>query len=95
MSHRDDIHPDWCGLGHVCSHDRPAGEHRSHPVTVDTNTARLVVTRIRTRGGRDRIELRVVVDLPRDPGRAQTAARQVAFQVHRAVSRASVSGGGR
>jgi hypothetical protein len=68
---RRDIHPAWCGQDHVCSHDRPGGEHRSYPYTVDTLHARFVITRIRTRTGVDRLELRAVVDLPID----QVAAR--------------------
>jgi hypothetical protein len=84
------VHPDWCGQNHLCSVDGPAGEHRSYPVTVDGTAARLVLTRIRTRNGRDRAELRLVVDLPADPRHARQVTSLVVAGVHQAVSRAQL-----
>lgn len=92
MNHRHDDHPNWCGRGHLCSHDQPAGEHRSYPVTLDTTTARIVVTRIRTHTGAQRLELRVVVDLPSNPQRAHAVARHAVVRVCQAVHRASTTG---
>jgi hypothetical protein len=82
-------HPYWCGRSHVCSADRPGGEHRSHPYTVDSDTVRLVVTRIRTTHGIERLEVRLVADLPTDPEHAHRLAMVLLGRVHRAVSRAA------
>ena len=84
FSRRSDRHPAWCGQGHVCSNDRPGGEHRSHPVIVDTETTRLVATRARTQTGRDRIEVRVVVDLPTHAGQAM--ARRFILRLHQLLA---------
>ena len=92
---RLDIHPRWCGQGHVCSYDRPAGEHRSNPVTVDTDHARLVATRIRTRAGSDRIELRAVLDLPTDPDAARVMADQFVARLHYTLAGTRGAGGAR
>jgi len=88
-----DVHPGWCGRGHVCSHDRPVGEHRSHPVTFDSNAARLVATRIRTRAGRDRIEIRAVLDLPADPHAARTVARLLVVRLFHILAVIQTHGG--
>jgi hypothetical protein len=87
------VHPAWCGHGHVCSIDSPAGEHRSHPVTVDGTTTRLVVTRTRSRTGRDRIEVRLIADLPHDPRRAKRTVALIVTGVHHAATRAQLLGG--
>lgn len=87
------VHPEWCGQGHVCSVDGPAAQHRSHPVTVDTDTVRLVVTRNRTRAGGDRVEVRVVADLPRDARKARHTTALIVGWVHQAVTRAQTRGG--
>lgn len=71
---RRNEHPSWCGLGHVCSADRPGGEHRSHPASADTQVGRVVVTRVQTSRGVNRLEIRTVVDLPTDPRQARSAA---------------------
>jgi hypothetical protein len=89
---RPQIHPVWCALGHLCSADRPGGEHRSHPYPIDTPTARLVVTRVRTTDGQDRLELRVVVDLPADRDVARRHSMTVLARVHYAVTRGSPGG---
>lgn len=81
MNSRPDIHPSWCGQGHVCSADRPGGEHRSSPRPLDTHTARLVITRTSTIAGRNRIELRAVIDLPADPIRAEETARRAVLHI--------------
>jgi len=73
---RVDTHPAWCGGGHVCSADR-RGSHRSHPHTVDTEHGRIVLTRIRSQGGRDQVELRAVVELPMGDVDAQVVTRRV------------------
>ena len=92
---RLDIHPRWCGQGHVCSIDRPEGEHRSNPVTVDTDCARLVATRIRTVRGRDRIEVRAVLDLPSDLNLARTMAHQFIVRLHYTLAATRTYGGAR
>jgi hypothetical protein len=92
---QEDLHPAWCGRGHVCSADRPGGEHRSHPLSVDTAAGRLVATRIRTTAGADRLELRAVLDLPADPPAARHLARLLLARVHQAIRPASPAGGRR
>lgn len=89
-------HPSWCGQSHVCSfYDRPSGEHRSHPVTVDTRHARLVATRICTRTGVDRIEVRTVLDLPADPDHARLMARQFVTRLRHTLDATRIPGGHR
>lgn len=47
-------HPEWCAQGHHCG----LGEHRSMPVVVDIDDiGRVVLTRVLTRDGRQRMEL--------------------------------------
>lgn len=92
FTRRADLHPSWCGQGHVCSHDRPGGEHRSSPLTVDTDTARIVATRIRTQAGRDRIELRVVIDLPADRDHARAIARRVVTRLYHLLTNTRLTG---
>jgi hypothetical protein len=77
-------HPDWCARGHRCS--TQLGEHRSEPITVRTRYGLLILTRVRQRG-RDRLELRTVVDLPAEPVRARWLAARVLLGVHRTVRR--------
>jgi hypothetical protein len=86
---RREIHPHWCGQSHVCSIDRPSGEHRSHPLTVTTRIGVVVATRIRTVAGLDRLEVRAVVNLPADPGAAQRSARQVLDRIALALTPSS------
>jgi hypothetical protein len=81
-------HPDWCGQSHVCGVERPGGEHRSHPLTLDTATTRLVLTRTRTRHGHDRMEIRILVDLPADPHQARDRARRLVRAIHHAIHHA-------
>lgn len=83
---RDKQHPDWCGRNHVCTAAGPRGEHRSYPMTVDVDAGRLVVTRIRTRTGRDQVELRMVVDVPADPVTAQRAVRGLVMRLCHAIN---------
>jgi len=79
-------HPDWCGRSHVCSAEVMSnGEHRSHPVTMDTDAGRVVLTRVQTRGGTNRMEVRAVVDLPTDPARARAYAAIVTRQICQAT----------
>lgn len=88
---RTPTHPDWCGRNHVCTADGPRGEHRSYPFTVDTDAGRLVVTRIQTRVGRGRLELRMVVDVPAEPAAAQHAVRSLVFRICQAISPVKVT----
>jgi hypothetical protein len=80
-------HPEWCGQSHTCSAER-GGEHRSAPLSMDTAAGRVVLTRIQTRGGANRMEIRAVVDLPD----GATAARVCAATVVEQVCRATVVG---
>lgn len=77
-------HPEWCGQSHVCTADR-GGTHRSHPVSMDTAAGRVVLTRIQTRRGANRMEIRAVVDLPDGAGEARVCAATVVERVCRAT----------
>ena len=90
---RRDYHPSWCGRGHVCSADRPGGEHRSNPETFDTRLARLVLTRILTVAGRNRVEIRTVVDLPADPATARNLFEVVTRRLCQAIRPVGANGG--
>ena len=70
-------HPSWCAGGHRCG----LGEHRSDPQTWLTSYGTIVATRIRRADGRDRLELRAVVDLPGEDVLAQDVARLLAVGV--------------
>lgn len=84
---RPDIHPDWCGRGHVCSADQAVGqEHRSHPQAVDTDLGRLVLTRIQTLGGAERLQVTAVVDLPGGADEARQAATRLTADLCRVLS---------
>jgi hypothetical protein len=49
-----DMHPEWCAGGHRCN----LGEHRSLPMVVEIESVgRVVITRVRGRDGRERMEL--------------------------------------
>jgi hypothetical protein len=78
----------------VCSADRPAGEHRSHPLGFETAAGRLVATRIRTIAGMDRLEVRAVVDLPAEADTARRLAVLVLARVRRAIHPAGTWRGG-
>lgn len=77
-------HPDWCGQAHVCTAGS-GGTHRSHPVSIDTAAGRVVLTRVRTRGGANRMEIRAVVDLPDEAAAARVCAATVVERVCRAT----------
>ncbi|MFC7484358.1 hypothetical protein ACFQX7_36040 [Luedemannella flava] len=69
-----DRHPHWCARDHSCTaHTLPTGEHRSDLLVWATGYGKFIATRVRTRAGVDRIELRAVVQL--DPNQ-RTAHRQ-------------------
>jgi hypothetical protein len=87
---RRDVHPEWCGGSHVCSVER-GGEHRSHPISMDTEAGRVVLTRVQTLAGANRMEIRAVVDLPAEP----RAARAYAASVVERVCRSTVAAAGR
>lgn len=89
---RAPAHPDWCGRNHVCTADGPRGEHRSYPMTVDTDAGRLVATRIQTKAGRARLELRMIVDIaPGPPPVQQHTVRQLVFRLCQAINPAKVT----
>jgi hypothetical protein len=71
---------DWCAGGHLCSPTLRV--HRSEPWTIRTRYGVIVATRVR-HGGRDRLELRTVVELPSD----QVAARRLSVRLLLAVDR--------
>jgi hypothetical protein len=75
--------------------DRPAGEHRSQPVVVDTAVGRLVATRIGARAGGQRLEVRTVLDLPADPRMAAMAAHRFVLGLVQLLRRSVTSGGER
>jgi hypothetical protein len=75
--------------------DGPGAEHRSYPITLDTATTRLVITRTQALAGCDRVELRLVVDLPTDPRRSRQATSLVVAGVRQAAIVAQLRAGRR
>jgi hypothetical protein len=80
------LHPAWCGRTHVCSIDRPGGEHRSAPYTVDTEYGRLIITRAQNAAGAARLEIRAAVALPRHDADAREKATRLLCLVHAAIA---------
>jgi hypothetical protein len=79
-------HPDWCARGAHCTAHRRDGEHRSHPITTTRPTCRLITTRAQTAGGRMRVELRAVIDLPAAPDQTEPAARDAISTLAEAIN---------
>lgn len=69
----------------MCTIERAGGTHRSHPVTIDTEAGRVVLIRVQTRGGANRMEIRAVVDLPDGAAAARVCAATVVERVCRAT----------
>lgn len=85
-------HPPWCGQGHLCdSHayrGSRVGQHRSVPLTFHTDVGSVIATRVRTSTGRDQIEVRLVLSLPRADEATQALAGDVLLaRVHEALAR--------
>lgn len=83
-----DGHPSWCALGHHCTAWLPSGEHSSVPEVWRTDLGRVVATRHRTVGGRGRLEVRYVVELPADERRAVRLMRYLVAAAYVVLSRA-------
>jgi hypothetical protein len=88
-------HPEWCARGHHCTAHKRDGQHRSHPTTTDTGACRLIATRAQTAGGRLRVELRAVVDLPPDPNDAEPVVWDTITAVINAITTNPDTGGER
>ncbi|GAA2377294.1 hypothetical protein Cme02nite_20870 [Catellatospora methionotrophica] len=81
-------HPEWCEGGHHCTaFTMPDGAHQSRPETWLVEYGRLVGTRRRDRSGRDRVELRVMLDLADDEHTAQAQARHLMAVTHLVIGR--------
>lgn len=83
-------HPEWCVGGHHCTaKSRTDGEHASEPEIFRTGHGRIVATRYRRAdGSRDRVEVRVVVDLDVvDSDRAELQARTAIVAVVEGLAR--------
>lgn len=76
-------HPDWCARDHQCA--APVGPHRSDPLTWRASHGVFVATRVQEPDGRQRLEVRVVVDLADDESAAHAQARQVAAGIDLSV----------
>ena len=85
---RRDAHPEWCVRGHRCT-ARIGGldEHASEPEAWRTDVGKIIATRYRRGDGtRDRIEIRIVLDLdPDDEASAQQAARVALATIYHAL----------
>jgi hypothetical protein len=93
VSHRREReHPEWCHVARC--HAVSLGEHRSEPVVVGVGGAGgIVATRVRTRRGVDRLELRVSASLGAGADVDQAAAaRRVLAELVDALNRAASSG---
>jgi len=73
-----DRHTDWCAGGHLCG----LGEHRAHPLVVEVGDVHLAITRVRTRAGRQYVEVVGSTELHQVEGYAR---RQFALFVDRLV----------
>lgn len=79
-------HTDWCAGGHRCQ----LGEHRADPLIVDIPGAgRVVLTRIRTAGGREYAEVRATVSLARTDPAARRQLGSLITNVATALRRAA------
>jgi len=86
----DGLHPGWCAESHHCTAGRRSdGEHASVPEVFRTSHGRIVATRYRRAdGSRDRVEVRVVVDLDVvDSDRAELQARTAIVAVVEGLAR--------
>jgi hypothetical protein len=89
---RVDRHPRWCARDHSCTaHTLPAGEHRSDLLIWATSYGKFIATRVQTRAGVDRIELRAVVKLDPDPRTARKQAQRLVVGMDLAVRDALVA----
>lgn len=77
-------HTPWCARAHHCN----LGDHRSAPVTVRTDYGSVVLTRVQTRTGAQRVEARLSVTLDADPARAIQQSRMLAVSLDAATRRA-------
>ena len=83
---RRDGHPSWCARDHSCTaHTLPAGEHRSDLLVWATPYGKFIATRVRTRAGKDRMELRAVVQLDSHQRTAHEQAQRLVVGVDLAV----------
>jgi hypothetical protein len=83
-------HPEWCAGGHHCTAGRRSdGEHASVPEPFRTDVGKIVATRYqRANGTRDRMELRIVVELDQaDEESVQQRARVAIAAVYEALAR--------
>jgi hypothetical protein len=79
--------PDWCTKDHRCTAKSgdPTAQHRSRELVRRTRYGSLVATRTHVVGGSPRVEVRLIVDLPRDD---DAAARQRAIETLVAIDQA-------
>jgi hypothetical protein len=78
-----EAHTDWCAGGHLCN----LGEHRAAPVSVHVHgVGRFVLTRIRGQDGRQYVEVRVAVALPRHEGYARLQLVRLMHGLTRALA---------
>ena len=68
-------HTDWCAHGHHCG----LGEHRSTPVTLDSPTGVVVLTRVLAATGREHIEIRIRIGLASGEPHARTHLTQIVY----------------
>lgn len=73
-------HPWWCGRAHYCAAER-GGQHRSAPLSIRTHNATITATRTRNANGRNGIEFRTAIQLPKDETTAHQQAKQLAAQI--------------
>ncbi|GAA1821610.1 hypothetical protein GCM10009682_47280 [Luedemannella flava] len=87
-----DGHPYWCARDHSCTaYTLPTGEHRSDLLVWATPYGKFIATRVRTRAGKDRLELRAVVRLDPNQRTAHHQAQRLVIGMDLAVRDALVA----
>jgi hypothetical protein len=68
-------HPGWCAQGHQCG----LGEHRSTPVTLDSPTGVVILTRVLAATGREHVEIRFRIGLASGEPHAKAHLTQIVY----------------
>jgi hypothetical protein len=74
-------HTDWCAGGHRCN----LGEHRADSLVVEVGDVHLVLTRVRTRSGRQYVEVRGSAELHEIEGYARAQFARFVGRLARAL----------
>lgn len=83
-------HPEWCAKGHRCA----LGEHRATPVVTEVpGVGKVLITRVLTSNGRERMELTGSAYLAPRPADARRQVQRTLHGVASAMQHAAVTAG--